>query len=105
MTNIVKGTTFILSEGCYSDYRINGLFTALVDINLSELEDEFFFTHKPMEKHWTGKTVWDRGDFIKFLKDKNVAEPVKEYFEFWTSDYGYLKKGDCKIYAQESNLD
>lgn len=54
-----KGELFALSSGEYSDYRFNGLYRALKDVNLAELAAEYYA--QCPKTSWGGVEATDYG--------------------------------------------
>lgn len=88
-----EGQLFALSSGEYSDYRFNGLYRALSDVNLNELSVAYV-EQVPVDECWTGvepveewmKSKSDTG-FGAYLIARGLAEEI-DYDEIHVGNYG-----------------
>jgi hypothetical protein len=90
LIKIPKGTTVLFSSGEYSDYLISALMQAKVDIDPSEVRNEYINLY-PEE---TVEYGFKESNFLNFLKEKNLFEEVSnpKWMEWHLSEYSCISE-------------
>lgn len=103
-----RGDIFFLSSGDYSDYHVNGHFRVLADFDMDEVKQSFHRAQpktKMVERRYgynekrefvafsTPRMVKEKHtpsqeEFVSFLIQLELIEPVNEIREFHNSDLG-----------------
>jgi hypothetical protein len=86
MTEISKGTLFLLTSGCYSDYGIMMSARALQDFNLDEVGKAFIAAYVPLETVW-GSLRPSPDDFPAYLTAQGLIEDA-DLQEYHCGEYG-----------------
>jgi len=85
---IPKGTVFLVTQGEYSDYRVNGLYQANHDLDEAALFAEYPYRHKwPYIYEHEGSV-----EFEDWLEAAGHISPV----EHWGWHLGDYRLGDTK---------
>lgn len=87
MTPIPAGALFTVTEGEYSDYRIEGVFRATADIDADALLAEWLAAHPEQREPYEFKA----GDFLAWVFRKGLFEPVASH-EWYLGDYGHADR-------------
>lgn len=76
MEPIPKGALLTVSAGCYSDYRVAGVFRALKEIDTATLIAEWLKAHPEQEKRYSFEEYKFLADLAKrgFLEDVECWE-------------------------------
>lgn len=80
---IPAGSIFYFSEGCYSDYQIEGVFRALKDLEPETLW-RAYDVFRPKRGSDSG---YDNGNFMAYLIRARLIEPL-DSFEWHVGGYG-----------------
>jgi hypothetical protein len=81
MAPIPSGAIFYISAGCYSDYRVEGVFRALVEIDAEKLRKEWLSKHPEQKTEYK----FDGDDFI--AAHSHLMEQVDSW-EWYLTAYG-----------------
>lgn len=104
--DIKKGETILITEGEYSDFRVKGIYKALIDINIEENLQAFAVYNgaKDLEElkdfHFQAeKELWDffiRDEYIEYLLNNGYVETIK-YTDCHLGSYGSMNVSISKV--------
>lgn len=90
LLKIPKDTIVLFSTGEYSDYNVKGLYKAKQDIDPDELRNEYINLYPEQTAPYSFKD----NDFVKFLKEKDLVEPVPgpNWMEWYLESYANISE-------------
>ncbi len=99
LTPIPIGTIFYCSSGCYSNYMVNGLYKALVELRAYELVNEYraYRTKNHSDDPGWDDHSFDDEEFTTFLIKTARVEEI-EHMEWHLDDYGEV--GDMGVWER-----
>ena len=87
---IKKGDFVLITTGCYSNYFLHYMAKALVDINIDDVQNKYFNSHKDEDKQYS----IDSYALASFLQTGGYVEPIPA-IEWHLEDYG--NKGEMRL--------
>lgn len=96
---IKKDSAIIATSGIYSDQTIDGLYTALQDIDLNVELVEYEKEHPlALDYIYHQKMVWKDNKILEFLVGKKLMKK-QNYNELWIGEYSWNVTPDTvKVY-------
>lgn len=95
---IPKDKLLIITDECYDDYHILGLFKAKQDINIGELFSDFHEKAPTSTVSWKINPVHKTEDWWKYLLEKDLLEKI-DYSELHLGGYiDYVDKDGPRVF-------
>lgn len=89
MVPIPAGSMVVITEGAYSDYTVQNLYRAKVDIDANAMLRDYLIEHPDQRSDYT----FDNDKFMAWLATKDLLEPLP-YYEWHLTDYSSAEEMD-----------